>query len=269
MGLIDAVLGWLTDENDVFYHFSQRKSLDYLTGATLSFFSLRLHDNIDSKVGVFWCKKIPCRTVNNVSYSRQQNMIHRNVNDTVWSDIHYVIFPLHWPRGSFFSVVFQLRSVQSSGLWPSHYAERSASGRPSATTGCLGLFAQTVLHGLTAAPGLQQVSRPTHITAVSLHTQTDILLLCPSATANSESVLYSVWSLVVVFFILTMNHMTACMWREVSCGDERRKNYHRLCSSYQCIVLVSSRQFYCFVSLTGLIVLFLATEGSCFLQIGF
>lgn len=145
--------------------------------------------------------------MNKVSYSRQQNTIHRNVNDSVCLDIfHVMLFPLHWPWGSFFSVVFQLGSVQSSGLWPSHYAERSASGRPSATTGCLGLFAQTVLHGLTAAPGLQQVSQPTHITAVSLHTQTDILLPCLSAAMSSVSVLYSVWSF--VFMVLYQQWIT-------------------------------------------------------------
>lgn len=93
------------------------------------------------------------------------------------------LFPSCWPLRSIFSVMFQFGSVQSAGLWPQH-AEGWASRRPS-TTGSLGLFAQTVLHGHAAAPSFQQVSQPTLITAVSLNIPADILLLCPSHTLAS------------------------------------------------------------------------------------
>ena len=94
------------------------------------------------------------------------------------------LFPFGWTQRSLFSVTFQLGSVQSAGLWPSHHERCSASRGSFSTTGCFGLFAQTVLYGLTAAPSIQQVCQPTYITAdyLSLSLQDE-----PPTTAHSYS----------------------------------------------------------------------------------
>lgn len=54
--------------------------------------------------------------------------------------------------------MFQHECIQGVGIWPSHHAEFSACGRSFTATGRVGVFIQTILHSLTAAPSLQQVS---------------------------------------------------------------------------------------------------------------
>lgn len=98
----------------------------------------------------------------------------------------FVLFSSHSadpPRPFFPPVTFQHGRVQSAGLWPSHYAELWASGRSSAFAGRTRLFAQTVLHGLAAAPGLQQVSRPARIITI---VWTNPLTPCSSACFYSR-----------------------------------------------------------------------------------
>lgn len=259
-----------------FYQFSQKKAVVeekkdlIILKEQHTFFSLGLHVNIDSKVVIFCSKMILCRIVNKVSYSRQQNTIHRKRERhcLIWYLLCHVISTPLTPRVIFFC---RVSASKCSKLWA------------LTLTLCRALSQWEALrhHRMpwtvctNCPPWSHSCSRPSAgISAHSYH-------CCQSTHTDRHSTSLPVSRYVLcVSFILSliicvhglvsaMNHMTACMWREVSCGDEPRKNYHRLCSSHQFIVLVSNRQFYCFVSLTGLIVLFLATEGSCFLQIGF
>lgn len=130
---------------------------------------------------------IRCLTLRTVDAKRKRREFSYMCLFTLWAndwnavyfDICFVFFPLHWPPEAFSPpVTFQHGRVQSVGLWPSHYAELSASGRSSAFAGRTGLFAQTVLHGLAAAPGLQQVSRPARIITI---VWTNPLTPCSSA----------------------------------------------------------------------------------------
>lgn len=215
-----------------------------------------------------WKVVVPRRhhsvTVNGVESGEQ---ICRNIPRTSRWTLFILIFnmfffPLCWPLRLFFSVVFQLGSVQSSGLWPSHYAERTASGRSFTTAGRLGLFAQTVLHGLTSAPCLQQVSQPTHVSAVSLNIPPDSSACLPLRHMCQFNIQCTHFGL-FLFFINNESHDSLCVKGDCL-PDEPPKN-DQLCSSTQLIVLVfqPAISLFCF-TLTPLIVSFSDAEGSCF-----
>lgn len=97
----------------------------------------------------------------------------RSHQEMIRIDARYAVLRRHFsnlysiePRSQIFSVMFQVGVVQSSVLRPPDHAERRAGGRSSASApaaGRSGLFAQTLVRGVTAAPRLQQVPQLTHV----------------------------------------------------------------------------------------------------------